>query len=213
MSFIVADRVHETTLGTGTGNMALGGAADNCQTFSSVCVDGDTLPYGIIGQSGNQFETGIGTYQAAGDLIVRTTVIESSNANALVSFSAGTKDIFIAVLSSQVQLVGGNSLTPIVTLSSGSALTVNWATGVNQMIVLTANCTFTFSAPRPGSILAVTLAQDATGSRTVTWPPSVKWGTGNSPPTLSTAPTREDLIRFYYDGTNYASLGVLLGYN
>ena len=38
---------------------------------------------------------GIGTYTASGTTLSRDTVLESSNANALVSFSSGTKDVFV----------------------------------------------------------------------------------------------------------------------
>ena len=208
MALVIKDRVMETTAVTGTGPASLAGKAENCQAFSDVMVDGDTCPYGIVGQGGIQFETGTGTYVASGNLLARTTVDESSNSNALVSFSAGTKNIFIGDLASNSK----QDLTPIYTPSSGGALTVDWSAGVNQRIQLTANCTFTFTAPPPGSTLAVSLIQDATGSRTVTWPTSVKWGTGGSPPTLSTPPTNIDLVRFYFDGAQYVGIGVVLDY-
>jgi hypothetical protein len=44
--------------------------------------------------------------------------------------------------------------------------------------------------------------QDATGSRAVTWPASVKWPSGTAP-TLSTAANAIDIVTFYYDGTSY----------
>ena len=46
------------------------------------------------------------------------------------------------------------------------------------------------------------MVQDGTGSRTATWPASVKWPSGTAP-TLTTTASSVDIVSFYYDGTNY----------
>jgi len=52
------------------------------------------------------------------------------------------------------------------------------------------------------------LIQDATGSRTVTWPAAVLWP-GGTAPTLSTGANAVDLVALYYDGTNYYGVASL----
>jgi hypothetical protein len=90
MALVVKDRVKETTTTTGTGTLTLSGAAAGFETFSNSIGNGNTTWYAIVG--GSEWEVGLGTV-AAGTL-ARTTVLESSNADALVNFSAGTKDVF-----------------------------------------------------------------------------------------------------------------------
>lgn len=67
------------------------------------------------------------------------------------------------------------------------------------------NATFTFSnPPKAGSLVTIILVQDGTGSRTVTWPASVKWSTGNGgTPTLTTTASKRDVFHFVYDGSSY----------
>jgi hypothetical protein len=93
MTFVLDDRVRESSVTTGTGPVALGGAAGGYQAFSAVMSIGDTCWYAIV-LPGSAWETGIGTYTAASQL-TRTTVISSSNAGSLVSFPSGSKDVFI----------------------------------------------------------------------------------------------------------------------
>ena len=95
MAHITADRVQETTTGTGVSNLTLAGAATGFRTFGSVMANNDTCFYCIKGQSGSEWEVGLGTYVSATPALARTTVIASSNAGAAVNFSAGTKDVFI----------------------------------------------------------------------------------------------------------------------
>lgn len=90
MPLVVKDRVKETTTTTGTGTLTLSGAALGFETFSSSIGNGNTTWYAIVG--GSEWEVGLGTV-AAGTL-ARTTVLESSNSDNLVDFSAGTKDVF-----------------------------------------------------------------------------------------------------------------------
>ena len=92
--FVLADRVKETTTTTGTGTVTLLGASTGYQSFS-VIGDANTTYYTIAGQTGSEWEVGIGTYTSSGTTLARTTVISSSNSGALVNFSAGTKDVFV----------------------------------------------------------------------------------------------------------------------
>lgn len=122
---------------------------------------------------------------------------------------------------SQLRVRSGGTTIPVgsianqalvVTGASGAALTVNFANGVNQKITLTANCIFTFTPPvGPGNV-TLSLIQDGTGSRVVTWPASVKWA--GAAPTLSTTAGARNVIQLWYDGTDYiavAGSGLLAG--
>ena len=86
--------------------------------------------------------------------------------------------------------------------NSGTSLAVDFDEGNVQTVTLTDNVTFTFSNSKDGAAYTLILKQDATGSRTVTWPASVKWP-GGSAPTLSTAANAIDIVTIVYDGTNH----------
>ena len=92
MALVVADRVKETTTTTGTGTLSLAGAAPGFQSFSVIGNANNTY-YAIIDTPNSAWEVGIGTYTSSGTTLSRDTVLSSSNANALVPFSAGTKDV------------------------------------------------------------------------------------------------------------------------
>ena len=94
MSYIKSDRVKEFSTIIGTGTIPLLGAAVGFRTFASQMSVGDTCSYVISNVSGSEWESGIATYSAANTL-TRTTVQSSTNANAVVNFSAGMKDVFI----------------------------------------------------------------------------------------------------------------------
>ena len=93
MAFVLADRVKETTTVTGTGTATLLGAATGFQSFSAIG-DANTTYYTIAGQTGSEWEVGIGTYTSSGTSLSRDTVLASSNSGSLVNFSAGTKDVW-----------------------------------------------------------------------------------------------------------------------
>lgn len=94
---LLYDRVLETTAVVGTGTATLLGAVAGFQTFA-VVGNGNTCPYAIwevdsFGNPDGDWESGIGTYTASGTTLARTKVLQSSNANALVSFAGGTKRV------------------------------------------------------------------------------------------------------------------------
>ena len=96
MALVLADRVKETTTTAGTGTITLDGAATGFQSFA-VIGNSNTTFYTIAGQTGNEWEVGIGTYTSSGTLLARTTVLSNSAGTqpSALSFSAGTKDVFV----------------------------------------------------------------------------------------------------------------------
>jgi hypothetical protein len=92
-----ADRCKETTATTGTGTLTLAGAVSQFQGFQTAFGAGPlVVQYAIVGQGSTEWETGEGTFTSPSTL-TRDLVRSSSNANALVNFSAGTKDVFCTI--------------------------------------------------------------------------------------------------------------------
>lgn len=67
-------------------------------------------------------------------------------------------------------------------------------------LTLTGNCTFSFPTATAGRQFTLILNQDATGSRTVTWPGSVRWA-GSTTPTITSTASKTDVLSFICDGT------------
>lgn len=101
MAFAAADRVKETSTTTGTGAYTLAGAATGFQSFAAIG-DGNTCHY--VAEDGTNWEVGIGTYTASGTTLARTTILASSNSDAAVNWSAGTRNVFCTLPADQVVL-------------------------------------------------------------------------------------------------------------
>ena len=93
--------------------------------------------------------------------------------------------------------------------NSATAITIALTNGTVQIITLTGNATITMPTATSGKSFIMYLKQDATGSRTVTWS-TVKWAGGTAPTITSTA-SRQDILSFFADGTNW--YGVVVGQN
>ena len=98
---VYADRVRESSTVVGVGPVALAGAASGFRRFADALAIGHQCHYAIEAVDANgtplrDWEVGIGTYSAA-DTLTRTSVLASSNANAVVNFSSGAKQVWIDV--------------------------------------------------------------------------------------------------------------------
>jgi hypothetical protein len=91
--------------------------------------------------------------------------------------------------------------------NSSTAITLNFDNGPVQQVTMTGNCTFTLTNPTAGETYLLKLLQDATGTRTGTWPAAVKWPASTAP-TLSGA-NKVDIVSLFYDGTNYYASSTL----
>jgi hypothetical protein len=95
MALVINDRVKETSTTTGTGTFDLAGAETGYEGFVTGVGTGNTTYYAIELNSAGEWEVGIGTVtDAAPDTLSRDTIISSSNGDAAVNFSAGTKNVF-----------------------------------------------------------------------------------------------------------------------
>ena len=92
MALVIKDRVKETTTTTGTGTFNLAGAVSGFEGFIQVG-DGNTTYY--VCTDNTDFEIGIGTFtDASPDTLSRDTILQSSNSDNKVNWSAGTRTIF-----------------------------------------------------------------------------------------------------------------------
>lgn len=95
------------------------------------------------------------------------------------------------------------------TQTGNGSQTVDWNLGNTFEHTLNgATTTFTFSNGKAGFEYTILIIQDATGSRLVTWPSSVKWP-GGTAPTLTITANKIDVFKFYYNGTDYINISQL----
>jgi hypothetical protein len=218
MALVLADRVKDTTTTTGTGTITLSGTAPiGYVSFGTAIGNGNTTYYTIT--AGSEWEVGIGTYTASGTTLSRDTVLASSaGGTTKVTFSAGTKDVFVTYPAGKAisdgygtlpAANGGTGLTSPGT--SGNVLTSNgtaWTsaaagwTQISSAAFVNTGTTFS-SIPTTYSDLLVVLydvLNNAGGSSAI-------WAYLGTASTFQTTPVK--LITLYSDGS-YAYATVLL---
>ena len=151
MALVVKDRVKSSTTTTGTGTITLGAAAAGFQAFS-VIGDGNTTYYTITDTVNGTWEVGIGTYTASGTTLSRDTVLESSNSGSLVSFAAGTKDVFVTYPAERAVIGGMGYVENSATVSQSS--TINAGNNAMSAGPVTINSGVTVTVPS-GSVWTV----------------------------------------------------------
>ena len=134
MALVLADRVKETTTTTGAGTVTLLGASTGFQSFA-VVGNANTTYYTIAGQTGSEWEVGIGTYTLSGTTLARTTVIASSNSGSLVSFSAGTKDVFVTYPAEYTANAIGGGIGAVLLNADTATVSGSISTGQNGFTV------------------------------------------------------------------------------
>jgi hypothetical protein len=157
-------------------------------------------------QSSVVFFTGGGTTEA-----VKITSVDAAR-NALVVTSAASPSVDIArFLVNNVTTAGayagfakGGTALGVKAAYTGTVATttLNLANGNFQDFTFGAgNETIAVSNVPNSAVITITVIQDGTGARTITWPSTIKWAAGVAP-TLTVTAAARDQFTFRSDGTN-----------
>ena len=140
MALILGDRIQETSTSVGTGTITLAGAVTGYQSFA-VIGNNNTTYYTIADQSGSNWEVGIGTYTLANTSLARTTILASSNANAVVTFGAGTKSVFVTYPAEKAVYLDAGNVTTITNFASANVLITGGTISGSNITIPAANVT------------------------------------------------------------------------
>jgi len=158
MALVVNDRVKETSTTTGTGTLTLAGAVTGFETFSTAIGNTNTTYYSIVNEDG-EFEVGLGTVGAG--TLARTTVLSSSNSDAAVNFSAGTKDVFCTLPASKAVILDSSGN---IVANNGSNLTALNATQLTSGTVPDARFPATLPAVNGSALTNLNASNLASGT-------------------------------------------------
>ncbi len=185
--------------------------------------DGHTIPFGSIGlvtcdgtsvYSTNAKGLGLGTAASAdvgvcannvpevsaADLrYVRTSVTTDATVRGNITYEAGSLKIGTSA----------RAYNPITTLTDAASITSDFAKGNNFLVTIGANRTLAApsgTSPAAGQFVALTVIQDGTGSRTLTWNATYEFK-DDTAPTLTTTAAKGDLFVFKYNGSKWLEVG------
>ena len=120
MALVINDRVKVTSTTTGTGAFALGTVAVGFEDFTAIG-NNNTTYYTIFNQGTTEWEVGLGTLDGTSANLTRTTIISSSNSDAAVTFTGGTKDVFCTLPASKAVYLDADGV-PVGAASNGFAV-------------------------------------------------------------------------------------------
>ena len=163
----------------------------------------------------DEFHTEFGLIETA----VATKSNKASNLSDLASASTARTNLGVAI-GSDVQAYDADNVVKDVaneytktqnfnatTLTDGA--TIAWDASLNQVCSVTITDNRTMAAPTnlvDGGFYHLTVIQDGTGSRTLTWNAVFKWPSDTAP-TLTTTASEQDEFTFWSNGTNLYQVG------
>lgn len=220
MAHKTPDRAQETTTSTGTGNLTLLGATSKMQSFATAGLANNDTFWGLIEhQTAAEAELVLCTWLTGGIISRNATPLLSTNANAAVPFSVGTKNISCVAPGSKLGILDptGTLVFPGAMLANATREKVVAAAIVANVlahdlsaagaftVALNANVT-TWNLTNVGAAGQMTsfLTQfTADGTpRTVALPANSTWISGT--PTFTSTNGKRDLVSaFTVDGTNW----------
>ena len=188
------------------GNTIVGGGT------TQLIVNGDARITGIltIGTSSITLDGSINQIKVGAGVTIHHTNGVQVAGNTLNSTGLNLNALSVSGVSTITTLQGttlknyGETINDIG--NTGTAATINLANGNFVTATLTGNCTFTFTTGLSSGAISFTLllTNDATPSRSIVWPTSVKWP-NSSVPVRTTTANATDVYTFFTlnSGTNW----------
>jgi hypothetical protein len=143
----------------------------------------------------------IGVYVESGSFTLAITI--QGNGKTLANFGSSKTlqapgDILIFQYDGTAWVTvsaGVSSTDYVVTITDGATVTLDQSAGANHKVTLGGNRTLALTNPTVGQSVMLRVIQDPSGSRTLTFPSSIKWP-GGTVPTLTTSATQSDWLGF-----------------
>lgn len=152
MTLTIKDRILETSITSGTGDITLLGAVIGYKTFEEIG-DSNTCPYLIVevdefGVPTGSWETGIGTYTSASRTLARTTVTwTNAGSTSPISLGSGVKRVACTINAAFIL----NALLPCLITTKSSNTTVQ-SSQTGSLFVATSAVTFSLPTISDGLI-------------------------------------------------------------
>jgi hypothetical protein len=196
MGLSFADLVQDTSTSTGTGAIVLSGTpAAGFQSLGAVGSVGATFPYNIRNAATSEWESGTGTITAANTFTRAPSA--SSNAGALVNFSAGTKTVICTLTAAHVARMPIDRDVPF---SQSVPLD---RVGISWMAQQTVSAKYTFTpaaAAVRGAVCCIRLKADGVSGNV---PDVSAFKTVSGSPPYNNTTNAINVLELSYDGVDY----------
>ena len=146
------NRVKESSATTGTGSYTLDGAVPGYRTFDADLDTGHQCYY--VAEYGTEYEVGLGTFTSPSTL-ARTTIFNSSNSDAAVSWGAGDKIVSLTLTAEEIINTHRKEFTAGATVAAGDLCAMNSS---GEMVLADADAVATASTMLAVAEEAVTAA-------------------------------------------------------
>lgn len=151
---------------------------------------------------------------ATPSLTISTSITGILSGNGTAISAAGTTGTgSTVVLETNPQVNAATSVAQTYAPSGGGTATVNLAlSNINYITMPAGNVTIALSNDSNNQVFMINITQDSVGSRTVTWFTTIRWASGGTAPTLTTAANKRDCFGFVRTGSGTYD-GFVIGQN
>jgi hypothetical protein len=195
----------------GTGVVLQQGAKTLVYTDGTTMFDvmADLGDINVTSLTSSGYVSGTNLISSANVTISNNAIVDANNNEQIVFSQTASAVLILLYMMVLIQRNRSNdgAYNADATLTDGA--TITWDVGSSPVAKVTLGGNRTISAPTnsaSGQFISLTVIQDATGSRLLTWNSAYEF-TGDVAPTLTTTASKADVFVFKYNGTVWLEVG------